>query len=225
MRLVHRALGAAVAVGAAIGVAWASSARMAPHRSDDAVLRLTWTARPERVEECHAQTNEALEKLPAHMRQAVVCDGTTASYRLEVRREGQLIAAQVVRGGGLHHDRPLYVFREIHVPPVESAISVRFVRIDSPMPSKADTGVRGDDGAGPGVDNGGAGTSAIDPERRRREREERVWQRGEAVPAELLLEDRFHFEPRHVILVTYDAGSRRLLIVQEPRRESRSHDR
>jgi hypothetical protein len=219
MTLLDRVLGSAAAVVATIGIAWASSARTAPHVSDDAVLRLAWTARPERVEDCRPQSTEALEKLPAHMRQTLVCEGTTASYRLEVRREGKVIAGQIVRGGGLHHDRPLYVFREIPVPAGDTAISVRFVRIESTTAIGADARAGGDAPVtGSASRDAGPGSSAIDPERRRRESEERFWQRGEAAPATLLLEDRIHFVAREVILVTYDAERRELVAVREPLR-------
>ena len=218
MSVVDRAAGAAAALAATLGIAWISSVRTAPHASDGAVLRLAWTARPERVEDCRQQSNEALEKLPAHMRLAVVCEGTTASYRLEVRREGQLLADQIVRGGGLHHDRPLYVFREIALPAGDAGISVRFTRIESTSSGSGGRGAAGAPAIGAGSEEPGIETSAIDPDRRRREREERLWQRGEAVPATLLLEDRFHFESRRVVLVTYDAERRQLLAVEEASR-------
>ncbi len=64
------------------------------------------------------------------MRQALICDGITASYRLEVRRAGVVVADQIVRGGGLRHDRPLYVFREIPMPAGDASIAVRFSRVD-----------------------------------------------------------------------------------------------
>lgn len=122
----------AVACGLAItlGIWWASNLPVTVHRSPDAVLRVAWGARPERVETCREQSPEALALLPAHMRQPVVCEGTTATYRLEVRREGRLIGAQVVRGGGLRQDRRLYVFREFRVPPGEALVDVRFDRIE-----------------------------------------------------------------------------------------------
>ena len=130
MTPLDRSLGIVAALAATMGIAWASNVRVTPYASHDGVLRLAWTARPERVEDCRLQSEEALAKLPPHMRQALICEGTTASYRLEVRREGSDIVDQIVRGGGLRHDRSLYVFRDIPLPPGETDISVRFVRID-----------------------------------------------------------------------------------------------
>jgi hypothetical protein len=209
-----RVVGAAIALAAAAGIGWVSNFAMTPHASPDAVLRLAWTARPERVEDCRQQTDEALAKLPAHMRQSVICEGTTASYRLEVRREGALVAEQTVRGGGLHHDRPLYVFREIPMRAGETAISVKFIRIDNPT-TRHDEPADDADGKPSHGDDRHAG-KFMDPDRRRREDEERVLQRGEAVPASLSIEETFRFAAREVILVTYDAERRKLVALDRP---------
>ena len=203
-----RAMGIAAALLVTFGIAWASTVRM-PSASAVAVLRLAWTARPERIEDCRPQREEELAKLPAHMRQAVVCTGTTATYRLEVRREGAVIADRIVRGGGLRHDRPLYVFRDISLPPGDAAIAVRFFRVDGVGEPKAS------DATAP------AGSirdrHSMDDDRRRREDEERIRGQEEAIPAVLSLEHRFHFMPREVILVTYDAERRELVVLERPR--------
>ena len=201
-----------------MGIAWASNVRVTPYASHDGVLRLAWTARPERVEDCRLQSEEALAKLPPHMRQALICEGTTASYRLEVRREGTVIVDQIVHGGGLRHDRPLYVFRDIPLPAGEAAITVRFVRIDSKTTATPGEGApaASSDRESSGHADDRQGTNAMDPERRRRENEERIRQRGEAAPALLSLERRFHFVAHEVILVTYDAGRRQLLAIEQP---------
>lgn len=209
-----RVVGVAIALAAAAGIEWVSNFPMTPHASPDAVLRLAWTARPERVEDCQQQTDEALAKLPAHMRQSVICEGTTASYRLEVRREGALVAEQTVRGGGLHHDRPLYVFREIPMRAGETEVSVKFLRIDNPTTRHDEPA---DHAAGkPSHGDDRHDGKSMDPDRRRREDEERVLQRGEAVPASLSIEETFRVAPREVILVTYDAERRKLVALDRP---------
>jgi hypothetical protein len=205
-----RVMGIAAALLVTIGITWASAVRM-PSSPAVAVLRLAWTARAERIEDCRRQSEEELAKLPAHMRQAVVCEGTTAAYRLEVRRDGALIADQIVRGGGLRHDRPLYVFRDISLPPGDAAISVRFVRVDSAAAgasSGTPSALRSDDDRH---------SNAMDDGRRRREGEERIRGREEAIAASLSLERRFHFVAREVILVTYDAERRELVALERPR--------
>ncbi len=212
MRLT-RLLGLGIALAAAFALASASSVRMTAHASPDSVLRLAWTARPERVEDCRAQSEEALAKLPPHMRQAVICEGTTASYHLIVRREGAVILDQIVRGGGLRHDRPLYVFHDVRVPAGESAISVRFDRVDATTapavaPPRTDTALS--ESGAPGI--------GIDPARRQREIEERTRQRGEAIPPSLAVDAALRFVPHEVILVTYDPERRALLTVTAPPR-------
>ena len=210
-----RGVGLAIALAATAGIAWGSNFPMTPHAGSDAVLRLAWTARPERVENCRLQTDEELAKLPAHMRQSTVCEGTTASYRLEVRRAGTLIVEQTVRGGGLHHDRPLYVFRDSPMPAGEAAISIRFFRLETATTITPDARAPAASPAGkPAPADATGPTSSMDPARRRREGEERLLQRSEAVPAALSLEKTFHFVPREVILVTYDVERRELLAVE-----------
>jgi len=214
-----RGVGLAIALAATAGIAWASNFPMTPYASPDAVLRLAWTARPERVENCRPQTDEELAKLPAHMRQSTVCEGTTASYRLELRREGSLIAELTVRGGGLHHDRPLYVFRDIPMPAGETAISIHFSRLEATPTTTPGARAPAASPAGkPAPADAMRQANSMDPERRRREGEERLLQRSEAVPASLSLEKTFHFVPREVILVTYDVERRELLAVERPPR-------
>jgi hypothetical protein len=120
----------------------ASTASITVHDSDDAVLRLAWSARPERIEDCRPRSAAELAALPAHMRQPLVCEGVAARYRLTVRREGAIVVDEVVRGGGLRHDRRLYVFHEIALPPGEIPIEVRFDRLDPATPNPSATSVR-----------------------------------------------------------------------------------
>jgi hypothetical protein len=208
-----RATGIVVALAATIGLARASSWPLTPHGSAAGVLRLAWTARPERVENCRSLSEEELSKLPAHMRQSVVCEGTTAAYRLEVRRDGSVVLDEIVRGGGWRHDRPLFVSRDIAMAPGDSLVSVRFVRIDSPAPAEA---VPAGAGRSDHDEKDDRYSHAIDPDRRRREDEERLHLRGEIAPASLSLEHHLRFAPGRVILVTYDAERRELLTREGP---------
>lgn len=140
MTVLARVAGIVCAAGGLFAVATASSIPLTVHEPDDAVLRLTWSARPERIENCRPRTAEELAALPRHMRQPMVCEGVTAAqYRLIVRRDDAVIADEVVRGGGLRHDRLLYVFHEIAMTAGDVAIDVRFDRID-PERSSQSTG-------------------------------------------------------------------------------------
>jgi hypothetical protein len=123
-----RAAGVVVAALATAALVWASTAALTVHDDADGVVRLAWSVRPERIEKCRARTPEELARLPQHMRQATVCTGETAEYQLTVRRDGEVVVQQPVRGGGWRRDRRIYVFHEIPVRPGESAIDVQFER-------------------------------------------------------------------------------------------------
>ena len=110
---------------------------MTVHGSEHALLRLAWSARPERIESCRQQSNEELARLPAHMRQPVVCEGAPAEYRLSVSYGGRVVAERLVRAGGLRQDRSLYVFHEVPLDTGDAAIEVRFDRLGPDAPPGA----------------------------------------------------------------------------------------
>lgn len=191
MRFLSRTAGVAVAAGVMTAMIWASTAPITVHGSNDAVLRLAWSARPQRVEECRERSEQELAELPQHMRQRVVCEGGSAQYRLTVRHDGAVVSEQVLHGGGLRRDRRLYVFHEVRLRAGDATIEVTFDRLGGDTPS-----VTTDDRDVPGR---AAGHS--EP-------------RGETVPAHLSLEERLHFDPREVVLVTYSTERRMLVAVQ-----------
>jgi hypothetical protein len=193
--VVERVAGGVLAVCTIAVVVAGSNAPMTAHRSPDAVLRLAWSARPERVETCRQQTEEELARLPQHMRQPVVCEGTTAEYRLLVRLGGVVVVDRVVRGGGLRQDRRLYVFEELAVPAGSTKVEVRFERLG------------GDD---PGADGGAVRTEPEDEAARRHQ--------AEAVPPRLALERPLRLAPRVAVLITYDPERRMLVAVEGPGR-------
>lgn len=131
MTTIDRAAGAVVALAGMAAIVWAASAPITIHGSDHAILRLAWSARPERIENCRQQTEEELARVPAHMRQPIVCEGVSAQYRLTVRHDGMEVANRTVHGGGLRQDRRIYIFDELPLEPGDRTIEVRFERIDS----------------------------------------------------------------------------------------------
>lgn len=219
----RRLPGLVLAAVAILALAASSRVRVPLHADDHARLRVAFSARPERIESCRTLSDEELATLPAHMRQRVVCEGVTAAYRMEIRRDGVLIDTTVLRGGGLRRDRQLYVFRELLVPNGRATFEVRMTRL-------------GDDGAGtdedpddePGDHDGTSDDSAWsrgaegdhddddDEESRRsrdrdrREREEHRRRVEDEVPKLLLLRDTVTLSAREVVLVTYDHENRRL---------------
>lgn len=214
-------LAAIVTVGAALLLALLSAAPFRVNPLPDAHLRVAFSARPERIEHCRILSADELANVPQHMRQAVVCEGKSASYRLEVRRDDSLVSTALVRGGGLRHDRRLYVLRELQVPSGRSTIDVRLVRTDTVPPQPGDARSSDDRareerveheaeearGRGDEHDDGRDPVARDLDERRRRIADE--------VPASLELREVVTLAPREVLLVTYDQTARRLRTVRE----------
>lgn len=212
MSLAVRSAGVLVAAAALLAMAWASTAPLPVHTSGDAIVRVSLGARPERIETCRTQSNEDLAKVAPQMRQRVVCEGVTARYRLEVRRDGQPLLSQVVRGGGLRHDRPLYVSRELRVPPGTASFAVYITRIDTVASENDSAAVVDPDDAGTRPDTDDAtGQAGLIPGRSGREVEERRRRREEAIPPELDLELSAPLAPGEVLLISYDQRTRRLV--------------
>ena len=195
--VIRRAAGAALALAGAFGIAALSNFPVRVHEEPEARLRVAFSARPERIETCRRPSAEEEADVPAHMRQAEICEGTTARYRLEVRRDDSLLVTMLVRGGGLRHDRQLYVLRDVGVPSGRSAVDVRLTRLDSSARSEREEREERDDDHDDdhGDDHG-------DDVRRRRMADE--------VPPVLQFHDTVELRPREVLLVTYDQSRRRL---------------
>lgn len=182
-----RIAGLALAIAGAIGVVHGSHVPLAIAADDAAVLRVAFGARPERIEVCRQLTDAEQEALPAHMRQAASCSGTTARYHLEVQRDGVLLSLAELHGGGMRSDRQLYVFREIPIPVGPSEIVVRLTRLDSATAPDS--------------------TSLSD--------EASVRRHAGEVPARLEVRERVVLRPRQVLLITYDAERRVLRALTE----------
>jgi hypothetical protein len=124
-------LGSALAVTATLLLAALSRAPQHAGADADALLRLSWSGQPERVEVCRTVTEDELATLPQHMRQAVVCEGRSAEYHLRVTLDGTTVADEPVSGGGARGDRPIYLYREFALTPGTHALALRFTLTDS----------------------------------------------------------------------------------------------
>jgi hypothetical protein len=115
-------VGALVAAGLVAGsrVPWVAEP------ADEAMVRLSWRALGERVEECREPTEAEQAALPAHMRQPRICEGRLLPLRLTVRIDGAQIADELLHATGAHEDRPTYVFREFRVTPGDHRVAIRF---------------------------------------------------------------------------------------------------
>jgi hypothetical protein len=173
----------------------------APFRhSGEALLRLSWTARPERLERCRTLNAEELARELEHMRQRVECEGRFASYALRVRIDGRPAADRVIRGGGFRHDRPLHLLANLPVRAGSHRLELEFLRRDSTTttPDAAET-------RGPAATDSGIFAGRAD-----RERDERERRRRAAIPPRLTLDTSLVFAAGRVVLITFDAERRRL---------------
>lgn len=170
------------------------------HRSDAARLRLSWSARPERIEVCRQLSEEELEKREEHMRERVECEGGFATYALRIDVDGQVLGESVIHGAGLRHDRPLYLLQDYQVPAGPHRVRVTLTRRENTD------------------EDAGAFTSARLPNadtglyagRARREAEEHARRARAAIPPSLMLDTTVAFTPRQVALVTFNAERRML---------------
>ncbi|HWP02813.1 MAG TPA: hypothetical protein VNL96_05115 [Gemmatimonadaceae bacterium] len=165
-------------------------------------LRLSWSARPERVESCRTLSDAELSRLPAHMRLRTQCSGRSARYLLSVAVADSVVYRDTVRGGGLRHDRPIHIFDEFSVPPRTLAVRVSLTRLDS---------------TAAGSDTVATTSDTLLGARAMRELDERRRRAAEAVPPHLVLDTIVHLEPRAVLLVAYDERTRRLVALDRPR--------
>lgn len=102
------------------------------------MLRVSWVARPERIEQCRELSEAELAARPAHMRQARECRGGSATYRLRVVVDAVPTADVVLEGGGLRKDRPIFALDEFALQPGRRHLVVQFSRVepaDAPMDS------------------------------------------------------------------------------------------
>ncbi|HXE80681.1 MAG TPA: hypothetical protein VNK41_08035 [Vicinamibacterales bacterium] len=196
--MIERLLGAACAIAAAAAVVWGSSVPLTVNEAGGAVLRLAWAVRPERIETCRDLAPEELANVPAHMRRTRVCEGVAAEYRLVVTdaATGDVLVDRVTRAGGFRQDRRLYVFEELPIPAGPAAFDVRFERLTQGAAEHAD---EGDD------------EEAEDDEARERRDEDA---RRVSVPPRLSLKVQGSVGPNEVVLVTYDAQRRDLVVLR-----------
>jgi hypothetical protein len=209
MTALARGLGVAVAVAATAALVVGSHVSVA-RAGDVAIVRVAWSARPERIERCRRLSDAEIAALPSHMRRQVECEGTTARYHLDVLRDGVLVDSATVQGGGMRRDREIYVFREITVPPGSQRLVVRLRRMDS-----TETRDDGDEGARTPTDDSRGSVRDLD-DRAGRESDERRRRRAEAIPALLTIDTALTLASRSVILVTYDPLTRRLVTKAAP---------
>lgn len=202
-----RLLAATVAVIAGVLLRELSIAPLAGAPADQAVLRLSWSARPERVEQCRRLDDEELAQRPAHMQLRFECEGHFARYSLSVRVGDRVVADDTLRGGGFRNDRPIHVFEEYAVAPGTHRIRVEMARVDTVAPRPRDE--EEDSARAPG-------STVRTAERDAREAAERARRAEEALPPHVILDSTVTIPSRRVLLVTYEPEEHRFVFRSSP---------
>ena len=131
---------AVVTVATLVGLAALSHVPYAYEAAAGGELRLAWRARSTLVEACRRRTAEELARLPAHMRQEMVCERGVAPYRLHVALGATTVVDRLVAAAGARADRPLYVFEARALPPGTYVLHVAFTRQGGAAGDSAATG-------------------------------------------------------------------------------------
>ena len=167
------------------------------------MLRLSWSARPQRIEVCRTLSPDELARRAEHMRQRVHCEGRFASYLLRVEVDDRVLDTAVVRGAGLRNDRPIYLLRDFPLTPGERRVRIRFARRE---------GV--DTGSAPAVSTANADTgSGTFVGRAQREVAEHDRRARAAIPPLLVLDTIVTVTPGRTWLVTMDRDRRALVLI------------
>jgi hypothetical protein len=203
MRLTRIVVAAVVTFGALFALARASAAPLAYNDHNMARLRLSWSARPERIEVCRALTAEEIARLGEHMRQRVECTGNFASYDLRVELDGRILDEAIVRGSGFRHDRPLYVLRDFTIASGRHRVRISFTRREQAA----------GDSVAPEIDATLGADTGLFAGRADRERVERQRRARAAVPAWLALDTAIVMQPGHVVVVSFDVDQKALRII------------
>jgi hypothetical protein len=188
-------------------MARASAAPVALRNAERARLRLSWSARPERIEVCRTLSPEELAQREEHMRQRVECDGRFATYTLRIVLDERPLYETVVHGAGLRHDRPLYLLREIDIAPGPHRMKLSFVRREKTDGDAAAYAQIGTSAADTGLFAGRAQREAVEHARRARA----------AIPPRLELDTTLVLAAGRVVVVTLDPERGSLLLVDGPR--------
>lgn len=187
------------------GVARASSAPLSMRGASSARLRLSWSARPERIEVCRTLSAAELAEREEHMRQRVECEGKFATYSLLIDADGRRIADMLVRGAGLRHDRPLYVLREVDLTPGQHRLHVGFTRRERTDGDAAAFAPAASHDADTGLFAG----------RAEREAEEHARRARAAIPPTLTLDTVLTLGAGEVVVVTLDQELRTFRLVAD----------
>lgn len=197
----------AAAAALAVALIASGSAVSLPLRSGDASrIRLSWSARPERIETCRALSEAEIAAQPEHMRREVECEGKFATYALEVTIDGRVVEQAVITGGGLRSDRPIHYLRDFDVPGGEHAFHLSLERRETSESAGREriAGRHDDDDDDDDHDD----RRELEAGRSERERRERRRREETALPPSLALDTTLVIQPGQVAIVTFDPSDR-----------------
>jgi hypothetical protein len=126
VKLLELAAGAGFALAVLAGVILLTGVPYEAEPSGDSVIRLSWRAVGERVEECRTPTEEELAAVPKHMRRTEICEGRLTPFRLSVGIDAGRRFEGTIHPSGAREDRPTYVFQEFRVEPGRHHVEIRF---------------------------------------------------------------------------------------------------
>ena len=93
----------------------------------DGVLRLAWRTVGQKASLCRVPSAEELEKQPAHMRRATVCEDWLLPYVLTVEVDGQARLERRIHSIGARSNRPLFVQEDLPMTPGSHRVRVSYV--------------------------------------------------------------------------------------------------
>jgi hypothetical protein len=159
----------------------------------DGVVRFSWRTRGEVIENCRRPGQAELDKMPAHLRQEVVCQqGTVAPYRLRIVVGEMTLLDSLAPGSGGRSDRPMYLLREVRIAAGSHRLVVELRRDDRPEGTDDSTQVEAEGGS-----------------------RRALSLRQRAIPRRMTLDTVVTLGAREVALVTYDSEKRRLVVVHQ----------
>lgn len=100
---------------------------------DSGILRLSWRLTGQNIKICEDRTQDQLNNIPAHMRTQQICIQKPIDYQLLVSINGESKINEIIKAGGLHGDRPIYVHRDIKLHSGNHQVQIHFEPLDDSL--------------------------------------------------------------------------------------------
>lgn len=115
-----------VTAAATAALGFASRASYTPEDANDAVLRLSWRLRGEKIRNCRDRTQAELDALPIHMRTPQICTEHLLSYKLRLEIDDETVDTLTFEPEGAKGDRPIFVLHETRLTPGVHEVEIDF---------------------------------------------------------------------------------------------------